>query len=201
MKVYLVSNNSLLEGLKYENNVDLEFVRIIRPLSSVGEENALKISENKIFEGIDKIYSSFHSSSLSTAKYLATKLNLKINMNSNFNDCRVGILGSKNMKMVKGLQEHDFSYKLMNGESLNDVGNRISSAINNLLVNDENIVIFTHKRAILGYLIKYAKIGYNLDDNLILEYNGNQVYDDTDTLYDIYELTIENNKIQDINVK
>ena len=117
-----------------------------------------------------------------------------------FNDCRVGYLGSKNMKMVKGLQDHDFNYKLTNGESLIEVGNRLENGINKIIKN-EDIVIFTHKRAILGYLLKFSSVGYNLDDSLILEFNGKQIYDDSDTEYDIYELIIENNKLLDIHLK
>lgn len=200
MRLYLISNNSLLDGLSYDSKDDLENIRKIRPLSIIGEENANKISENPLFENIEKIYSSYYSSSLDSAKYLANKLNLNINLSELFNDCRVGYLGSKNMKMVKGLQDHDFNYKLTNGESLIEVGNRLENGINKIIKN-EDIVIFTHKRAILGYLLKFSSVGYNLDDSLILEFNGKQIYDDSDTEYDIYELIIENNKLVDINLK
>ena len=200
MKIYLISNNSLLENINYENGTDLEQIRMIRPLSIEGITNSEKISQLKELENIQKIYSSFYSSALSTAKYLSHKLDIEINMNNKFNDCKVGHLGSKNMKMVKGLQDHDFGYKLINGESLNDVSNRMDAEINKLLNLNEDIVIFTHNRAILGYLLKYASVGYNLDDNLILEYNGNQVYDDTDSEFDIYELEFENNELISIKV-
>ena len=200
MKIYLVSNNSLVEGLNYENDSLLELIRVLRPLSIKGEENALKISELKIFTNVEKIYSSFHSSAISTSKYLANKLNLTINMKDSLNDCKVGTLGSKNMKMVKGLQDHDFTYKLPNGESLIDVGNRLNKELDNIISLGEDAVIFTHKRAILGFLLKYAKVGYNLDDSLILEYNDRQVYDDTDSPYDIYEIDVEKTKIIDIKL-
>lgn len=199
MKIYLISNNLLLDGLNYENNANLELIRILRPLSDNGESVAKKISDCKELQNIEKIYSSFHSSALSTAKYLKAKLELNINMDERLNDCKVGNLGSKNMKMVKGLQDHDFSYKLPTGESLNDVGVRLNNFLNMIIENNEECAIFTHKRTILGFLLKYSKVGYNLDDNLILEYNGKIVYDDSETEIDIYELIIENNEIKDIN--
>ena len=133
MKVYLVSNNSLLDGLNYESKENLENIRMIRPISIIGEVNAQKISEKTVFENVEKVYSSFYSSALNSAKYLANKLNININLNECFNDCKVGYLGSKNMKMVKGLQDHDFNYKLSNGESLNDVCNRFEVGINQIL--------------------------------------------------------------------
>ena len=198
MKVYLVSNNLLQEGLYYDNNTDLDIVRMTRPLSIEGDNLAKELTNNNIFNDIEKIYTSLYSSSISTSKYLARKLDLRINLTDKLNECKVGMLGSKNMKMVKGLQDHEFSYKLPNGESLIEVGNRLNNFINN--INNENVILFTHKRIILGYLLKYAKVGYNLDDNLILSYNDNIIYDDTDTNIDIYEIEMENNKVINISL-
>lgn len=199
MKIYLVSNNLLLDGISYENNSNLEIIRMLRPLSSKGERISNKISESKDFQNIEKIYSSFYSSAISSAKYLSEKLEININMDDRLNDCKVGSLGSKNMKMVKGLQDHEFTYKLPNGESLIDVGTRINNFIQNVINKDEECIIYSHKRAILGFLLKYTKVGYNLDDNLILEYNGKLIYDDSDTDVDIYEIEIRNNEIININ--
>lgn len=200
MKIYLISNNSLMDDLSFERVDDLEFIRKIRPLSAIGEENAKRISELNVLKDIEKIYSSFYSSALSTAKYLAKKMDLEIFMNNKFDDCKVGILGNKNMKMVKGMQDHDFNYKLSNGESLIEVSERVNSEINKILTQNENIAIFTHKRTILGFLLKYCQVGYNLDDSLILEYKDKQVYDDSDNEFEIYELTFKNNDLIDINI-
>ena len=199
MKIYLVSNNLLLDGINYENNSNLEMIRMLRPLSSKGERLANKISESKEFQNIEKIYSSFHSSAISSAKYLSEKLELDINMDERLNDCKVGSLGSKNMKMVKGLQDHEFTYKLPMGESLVDVGSILNNFIQNIISKKEECIVYSHKRTILGFLLKYSNVGYNLDDNLILEYNGKLIYDDSDTDIDIYELEVIDNEIKSIN--
>ena len=193
MKLYLVSNNSLCDSLKYDFNTDLESLRMIRPLSVEGEEVSLKISKMSIFKEVDKIYSSFYSSAIATSKYLKDELKLEINLTNELNDCKVGYLGSKSMSMLKCMQDREFSYKLDGGESLVDVGNRIDNFIKNL--DNETCVLFTHKRAILGYLLKYCKYDYNLDENLIVLYKDQVIYDDNDDLYDIYEIEIEENKI------
>ncbi len=195
MKLYLISNNSLISHLDYAS-IDLDVVRVIRPLSIEGENNAKIICNFKEFTNIKKIYSSLYSSAIESAKYLSNKLEIPIILAEELQDCKVGILGSKNMKMVKGLQDHEFTYKLPNGESLIDVGNRLNNYIDK--IKEDNICLFTHKRAILGYLLKYAKVGYNLDENLILEFNDKIIYDDTDTLFDIYEITYDNNKVINI---
>ena len=198
MRIYLISNNLLLENINYNNSSNLNIIRMTRPLSNKGETIAKSICNKDIFNDIEKIYSSFYSSALSTAKYLSEKLELEINMSEELNECQVGVLSNKNMKMVKGLQDHEFTYKLPNGESLNDVGNRIDRFVKQIINSDKDSIIFTHKRAILGYLLKYSKVGYNLDDNLIVEYNGKIVYDDSETELDIYELLIDKNEIIDI---
>lgn len=201
MKIYLISNNLLLDGISYDSNSDLENIRMIRPLSIKGESTAKDFSNSSGLGSVEKIYSSLYSGAVSASKYLASKLELSINFDERLNDCKVGALGSKNMKMVKGMQDHDFNYKLPGGESLNEVGDRLDNFVSELIRKNEESVIFTHKRVILGFLLKYSKIGYNLDDNLILQFNNKQVYDDSETEIDIYELTIKNNKIIDINRK
>ena len=195
MKLYLISNNLLLDHLDF-TDLDLDVVRVIRPLSIDGENNALNISNTKELQNIHKIYTSIYSSAISTSKYLSQKLQIPLILTEELNDCKVGHLGSKNMKMVKGLQDHEFTYKLSGGESLVDVGNRLNDFIKK--IKDDNICLFTHKRAILGYLLKFAKVGYNLDENLILEFNDKIIYDDTDTYYDIYEITYDNNEVINI---
>ena len=199
MKLYLVSNNSLCDNLKYDFNTDLEKLRMIRPLSVEGEEVSLKISKMSIFKEVDKIYSSFYSSAIATSKYLKDELKLEINLTNELNDCKVGYLGSKSMSMLKGMQDREFTYKLDGGESLVDVGNRIDNFIKNL--DNETCVLFTHKRAILGYLLKHCKYDYNLDENLIVLYKDQVIYDDNNDLYDIYEIDIEDNKIINIERK
>ena len=199
MKIYLVSNNNLLENISYEKSANLDVIRMVRPLNINGDNNARNLCENKLLEDIEKIYSSSYSGALSTAKYLAKKLEYDIYINNALNECKVGMLNSKNMKMLKGLQNHDFNYKLQGGESLNDVGNRLNSFVNLAIRKQEECIMFTHKRAILGLLLKYAKVGYNLEDNLILEYNDKIIYDDSETSMDLYELIIENSQIKDIN--
>lgn len=198
MKIYLVSNNLLLDNISYDNSANLDTIRLTRPLSIKGSNLAKELSNKDIFNNIEKIYSSYHASAISSSKYLADKLNIDIILKENLNDCKVGYLGSKNMKMVKGLQDHEFTYKLSNGESLNEVGDRLNLFLYSIYKENCNMVLFTHKRAILGLLLKYSTVGYNLDDNLILEYNNNLIYDDTESNIDIYELTIHDNKIKDI---
>lgn len=50
------------------------------PLSENGEMLALKLSENEELQNIDKLYSSNYNRAILTAKYIAKKNNLEINI-------------------------------------------------------------------------------------------------------------------------
>ncbi|MFR5857155.1 MAG: histidine phosphatase family protein [Bacilli bacterium] len=199
MTLYLVSNNMVLEDLVYETDETVEEKRINRPLSIEGEKKAVKLVK-KINANI--IYSSNYASALATAKYYARYKNIFININSFLNDSKIGKLGNRNIKMLRFMQERDFDFKFNNGESLNETCNRMNIAINSIIkrIGNQNIVIFTHKRAILGYLLKYLDKGYNLDDRLILTYNDKVIIDDVEKDIDIIKLEILHNKIVDIDI-
>lgn len=200
MKIYMICNESLLEDFRYENKDNLEFIRMIRPLSIYGEELAKNLINNKIFEGDYKIYSSYYTSTISSAKYLSSKLETEVILDESFNDCKVGELGSKNMKMVKGIQNRDFSYKLVNGESLEDVKKRVVSKVNKLLLGEDDIIIFTHKRVILAYLLEYFNHDYNLDENIIIEKDGKVIFEDNEKTLEVYEFTYTNKKLTDVKI-
>ena len=199
MTLYLVSNNMVLEDLVYETDETVEEKRINRPLSIEGEKKAVKLVK-KINANI--IYSSNYASALATAKYYARYKNIFININSFLNDSKIGKLGNRNIKMLRFMQERDFDFKFNNGESLNETCNRMNIAINSIIkrIGNQNIVIFTHKRAILGYLLKYLDKGYNLDDRLILTYNDKVIIDDVEKDIDIIKLEILHNKIVDNDI-
>ena len=65
---------------------------------------------------------------------------------------------------------------------------------------NHNIVIFTHKRAIMGYLLKYLDKGFNLDDRLILTYNDKVILDDVEKDIDIVKIELDHGKILDIDI-
>ncbi len=200
MKLYLISNNALFNNLNYNYDTPLDPIRALRPLSIEGERVAQKIAEEKCFNNIESIYSSTFSSAISTSKYLSQKLDLEVYLDSKLNDVKVGILGTKSMPMLKGIQEREFTYKLEGGESLIEASNRMDFIIKGLANKGKEPAIFTHKRAILAFLLKYTKIDYNLDDNLVLIYNDNIIYDDNDDLYNIYEIEINNEEITSIRL-
>ena len=194
MKLYLICSNSLIDNISY-NNENIDYIRSLRLLNSAGEKTINEYCQKTDFSNVFAIYSSFYAASIDTAKYFAEKYDLVIKLDQRLNDCKVGNLANKSMTFLSNLQEHDFSYKESGGESLLDVGNRIDSFIKSV---NEDALVFTHKRCVLGLLLKYCTIGYNLDDELILEFNKEVVYTKSNKDFDFYEIEINDHKITKI---
>ena len=199
MTLYLVSNNMVLENILYETDETVEEKRVNRPLSIEGEKCAVKLVK-KIDANV--IYSSDYASALATAKYYAEYRNLVININSFLSDAKIGKLGNRNIKMLRFMQERDFDFKFNGGESLNEVSNRMNIAINRILKknSNKNVVIFTHKRAIMGYLLKYLEQGFNLDDRLILTFNDKVIIDDIEKNIDIIKVEFNKEKVVNVDI-
>ena len=193
MTLYLISNNMVLEDIVYETDATVEEKRINRPLSIAGEKEAVKLVK-KLDANV--IYSSDYASALGTAKYYASYKNLPIYINSFLNDCKIGKLGNRNIKMLRFMQERDFDFKF------NEASSRMNLVIDRIIKKNihKDIVVFTHKRAIMGDLLKYLEKGFNLDDRLILTYNDKVIIDDVDKDVDIIKVVLEKNKIIDIDV-
>ena len=194
MTLYLVSNNLVVDNILYETDEGLEEKRINRPLSIEGEKASVKLVK-KIDASI--VYSSSYASSIWTAKYYASYKNIDVNINSFLNDLRIGDLGRRNIKMLRFMQERDFDFKFNRGESLNDVNKRMNIAIDRIIKKNgnKNIVIFTQKSAITGYLLDKLEHGYNLDDRLVLSFNERVIIDDNLSDVDIIKVVLEKGKV------
>lgn len=194
MILYLISNNLVVEDISYETDEKIESKRINRPLSIEGEKLAVKLAK-KI--DADIIYSSSYASSIDCAKYYASLKKKEIIINSFLNDLRLGDLGKRNIKMLRFMQERNFDFKFSRGESLSDVNKRMNIAIDRILKknSNKNIVIFTQKSAIMGYLLDKLEKGYNLDDRLILSFNDKVILDDVEQNIDIIKLELEKGKV------
>lgn len=196
MVLYLVSNNLVIDDIVYETDETLEEKRINRPLSIEGEKMAVKLVK-KIKANI--VYSSSYASSIASAKYFASVKKCNIVINSFLNDLRVGDLGNRNIQMLRFMQERNFDFRFNRGESLSDVNKRMNIAIDRILKKNshKNIVIFTQKSAITGYLLDKLEKGYNLDDRLILSFNDKVIIDDANQDVNIIKICFEKGKIID----
>lgn len=199
MVLYLVSNNLVIDNIVYETDETLENKRVNRPLSIEGEKVAVKLVK-KIKANI--VYSSSYASSIASAKYFAAVKKCDVVINSFLNDLRVGDLGRRNIQMLRFMQERDFSFKFNRGESLLDVNKRMNVAIDRIIKKNGNkdLVIFTQKSAIIGYLLDKLEKGYNLDDRLMLSFNDKVIIDDANEDVNIIKICFDKGKVIDCSV-
>lgn len=139
-------------------------------LSIDGEEKAKQISEISELQNIDAIWSSSYVRAKQTAKYIAYKNNLNINIDSRFNERKLGNLDK--LKELGKTKQHSFTLeqlldkdlKIEYGESMNEVNKRMSLAINDILKNYENkkVAIISHGAAMKFYLMNFC----NLNDDM-----------------------------------
>ena len=139
-------------------------------LSIEGEEKAKQISEISELQNIDAIWSSSYVRAKQTAKYIAYKNNLNINIDSRFNERKLGNLDK--LKELGKTKQHSFTLeqlldkdlKIEYGESMNEVNERMSLAISDILKNYENkkVAIISHGAAMKFYLMNFC----NLNDDM-----------------------------------
>lgn len=199
MEIIVICNNIIENNLIY-NDLNLPESKIRLPIINKIKDYAKNVSLLSLLNDVNAIYSSTNASNMLCAKTLAKRVNKDVYASDKFADERIGNLKKQNIKDVYFMQEHDFNIKLTDGESLNEVGKRVKSEIEHIanLSNLKKVVIFTHKRSFLGYLINVFSPSYTLEDNLVIEYDDNVIYDNSKNDIDIYRLSFDNGSLENI---
>ena len=175
--VYLIRHSEQLKinGIKnIEEDDQINNEKII--LSVEGENKARELSKREELNNIDVIWSSNYVRAIATAKYIAYRNNLEVNIDSDFNERKLG-----NLETLKELGKNKkYSYteeqlldeklKNINGENRVEVNKRMTNALNKVLKQNEgkNIVIVSHGAAIKFLLMNWCK----LNDELKLTYKN-----------------------------
>lgn len=198
MKTFYFISNNLVSNINvvYPKNATFNEVREKTMLSSKGEELAKKISSFEILNSIEVVYSSHYFGAMNTSKYIADVKDLDIILDERLGERIVGELGSNEYRFLKGMQEHDFSYKLNNGESIKEVNLRMKSCIKDILKSDyENVLIVSHNIALLSLFLDWCNKGFNLDDRLILDYQEEVIFDGIFREFDLIKVQFDDNKV------
>ena len=165
----------------YNTNDTFQIRNEKNPLSVEGEERARKLSEYNELKNIDVIYSSHYVRTMSTAKYVAEKNNIKLNIDERFGERKFGINNFN--ELPKDYFEHqglDWDYKIGNGESLNEVSFRMKEALIEILnkYKDKNIMIVSHGTALTAMLKDWCDIKVNCETKLFNYYFNNELFFD-----------------------
>lgn len=194
--LYFVSNNLVSKAnVIHSKETTFKSAREKTMLSKKGEENALSLTKMKVLEDIEVVYTSEYFGAMNTGKYLAEEKRIDLVIDKRLNERVVGNLGTNEFRYLKGMQEHDFQFKLEDGESINDVQKRMEDFLLDILISPEkNILIVTHNIALMSLIAKYCNKGYNLYDRLILDYHDEVLFDGTFHGMDLIEFVYDEDK-------
>lgn len=177
--VYLIRHSKKLEKEFINNDLNDEEYQITREkiiLSKEGEKRAEELCNMEELQSVDIIYSSNYTRAIQTAKYLAEKKNIPINVDSRFGERKHGIFAEK--ITLKEYYEDD--YKNEEGESPKEVKKRTLDALMDIVSKNKGktIAIFSHAGAITFLLTNWCKLEYvGEDKKKILSLNGKIIFD------------------------
>ena len=159
------------------NNDNLQIQNEKSSLSIEGEQIAKDKLNNKEFANIDILFSSSYVRAIQTAKYIAEKNNLEINVISDFGERKFGINSWGELPDNFGEKQFlDENYKTEFGESQKEVRERTFNALMNVLKSDDKkIAIVFHGTAMLFLLMTWCKVVPDSDKYKIF-FNGNELF-------------------------
>ena len=179
-------------------------------LSINGEMLANKLANMEEMSNIDVVFASNYVRSIGTAKYIAYRNKIDVNIDKNFGE-RIyginsidGIMDDFNVK-----QWNDIDYKLPNGESRRDVTNRMYNALIRVINDYKNkrIVIVSHGTAISFLLDKWCDVfvNYNNDNkmNTKIVFKNKIIFDNNISAPCVFKIVFDDNNIisiENINI-
>lgn len=187
--VYLMRHSKPLKSINLKNNDSLQLQNEKWPLTVEGEYLARKKSKHKELKNFDIIISSNYVRAVATAKYFTSD---KIYIDASFGERKFGINSWDELpKDFEKKQFTDFNYKLKEGESLNEVMNRVYISLMNVIdkFKDSKILIVGHSTAFASLLTKWCKITENG-----YEFNGSKFFNGTWNHCETFKLEFDNNK-------
>ena len=203
--IYLIRHSKPLKVNNAFNNDNLQIQNEKSSLSIEGENIAKLKLNNKEFDNIDILFSSNYVRAIQTAKYLAEKNNLEINIISDLGERKFGIDSWEQLpENFEKKQFLDENYKIGNGESQKEVRDRMYSTIMKILEENRNkrIAIVSHATAISYLLKKWCDIQI-VDDKLRYSFNNNIILNGYFNYCETFKLEFDDkNKIISIeNIK
>lgn len=202
--IYLIRHSMPLKVNNEFNNDNLQIQNEKSSLSIKGEQIAKDKLNNKEFANIDILFSSSYVRAIQTAKYIAEKNNLEINVISDFGERKFGINSWSELPDNFGEKQFlDENYKTEFGESQKEVRERTFNALMNVLKSDnKKIAIVFHGTAMLFLLMTWCKVVPDSDKYKIF-FNGNELFCGKHFDFcETFKLTFNDNELIDIeNIK
>lgn len=203
--IYLIRHSKPMKVNNTFNKDNLQLQNEKSSLSIEGEQIAKEKLNKKEFDDIDILFSSSYVRTIQTAKYLANKNNLEINVISDLGERKFGIDSWNELPdKFERKQFLDENYKLNNGENQKEVRDRMYSVIMKILNEYPNkrIAIVSHGTAISYLLKKWCDVNI-VDDKLRYSFKNEIILDGYFNYCETFKLVFnDENKLIDIkNIK
>lgn len=199
--VYFMRHSECLKVKNGMNSDNLQLCNEKQILSVAGEELAKKIAFKDCFVGIDGIYSSNYVRAIATAKYIADINGLDVNVVSDFGERKFGVnVWNELPDDFEKRQFYDENYKIGDGESLNEVQERMHKALIQVLELNKRkkVCIISHATAMTTLFKIWCDVipsdGYYFNGKFISDTNWNYCelfkleFDDDNSLINISNL-------------
>lgn len=207
--VYISRHSQPFRKLLGEYKVDeIEQIRNEKkPLSVEGEKYAEQLSNYPELSKVESLYSSHYVRAMATAKYIAEKNNILLNVDERLGERKFGV--NDMLELPSNFFEEQFrnwNYKLPNGESANEVSTRMNEVLSEILNGNKGkvIAIISHGTAISTMLKKWCDIKLNEETKLIeIYFNNKLVFDGNWKCPELFKAEFDdnNNLINIENVK
>ena len=164
-------------------------------LSTEGEKRAEELCNIEELDNVDRIFTSNSVRAIATAKYLAEKNNIKIELDKRIDERIFGVETLNDLpKDFNKLSFDNKDFKMKSGESFNEVDSRFINFINDLLEQDSNKnVLVIHGLILLSYLETICD--FNFDVNIFdIKYKNKVIMNGNPKNLNIYKITYNDNK-------
>lgn len=205
--IYLIKHSSPFVDIKnyedYENVLWEDYNRNMI-LSVEGEEKAESLCNIAELNNIDRIFTSNSVRAIATAKYIAEKNNIKIELDKRIDERIFGVKFLSDLpKSYNKLSFDNKDFKIEKGESFNEVDSRFIDFIDDLLDQDSNKnVLVIHGLILLSYLETICD--FSFDGSVFdIKFKNKVIINGNPKSPSIYKITYdENKKVIDIdNIK
>ena len=166
-------------------------------LSVDGEKYADQMSNCPELLNVESLYSSHYVRAMATAKYIAEKNCIELNVDERLGERRFGVNDMSELPSTFFEDQfRDWDYKLPNGESANDVSKRMNDALSEILNLNKGkvIAIVSHGTAISAMLKKWCDVKLNEETKFIEIFFYNKlVFDGNWKCPELFKLEFDDN--------
>lgn len=166
-------------------------------LSVDGEKYADQMSNCPELLNVESLYSSHYVRAMATAKYIAEKNGIELNVDERLGERRFGVNDMSELPSTFFEDQfRDWDYKLPNGESANDVSKRMNDALSEILNLNKGkvIAIVSPGTAISAMLKKWCDVKLNEETKFIEIFFYNKlVFDGNWKCPELFKLEFDDN--------